>query len=128
MIRLNSHPSGRHFLQIPGPTNVPDRVLRAMARPTIDHRGPEFAALSLDILERHHRYKKDSPSGTALHFAHIVQEGMGQQRLQHGREGLVGERPAFPAKRSVPSADRVFRPVCGTSSVTHRAPRAAALR
>jgi len=35
-------PSGRHFLQIPGPTNVPERVLRAMARPTIDHRGPEF--------------------------------------------------------------------------------------
>ncbi|MBO0848742.1 MAG: aminotransferase class V-fold PLP-dependent enzyme, partial [Pseudonocardia sp.] len=37
--------SGRHFLQIPGPTNVPDRVLRAMAAPTIDHRGPEFTAL-----------------------------------------------------------------------------------
>ena len=38
--------SGRHFLQIPGPTNVPDRVLRAIDRPTIDHRGPEFAALA----------------------------------------------------------------------------------
>ena len=37
--------TGRHFLQIPGPTNVPDRVLRAMEQPTIDHRGPEFAAL-----------------------------------------------------------------------------------
>jgi alanine-glyoxylate transaminase / serine-glyoxylate transaminase / serine-pyruvate transaminase len=37
--------SGRHFLQIPGPTNVPDRILRAMAAPTIDHRGPEFAGL-----------------------------------------------------------------------------------
>ena len=36
--------SGRHFLQIPGPTNVPDRVLRAMDHPTIDHRGPEFGA------------------------------------------------------------------------------------
>jgi alanine-glyoxylate transaminase/serine-glyoxylate transaminase/serine-pyruvate transaminase len=43
--------AGRHFLQVPGPTNVPDRVLRAMNRPTIDHRGPEFAALSLSILE-----------------------------------------------------------------------------
>ncbi len=42
--------SGRHFLQIPGPTNVPEAVLRAMSRPTIDHRGPEFAALSLDVL------------------------------------------------------------------------------
>ena len=39
------HRSGRHFLQIPGPTNVPDRILRAMDRPTMDHRGPEFAAL-----------------------------------------------------------------------------------
>jgi len=42
---------GRHFLQIPGPTNVPDRVLRAMDAPTIDHRGPEFAKLTLAILE-----------------------------------------------------------------------------
>ncbi len=42
--------SGRHFLQIPGPTNVPDRILRAMDRPVIDHRGPEFAELALDVL------------------------------------------------------------------------------
>ena len=41
---------GRHFLQIPGPTNVPDRVLRAMAAPTIDHRGPEFAVLAREVL------------------------------------------------------------------------------
>jgi alanine-glyoxylate transaminase/serine-glyoxylate transaminase/serine-pyruvate transaminase len=44
--------AGRHFLQIPGPTNVPDRVLRAMDRPVIDHRGPAFAALTREILER----------------------------------------------------------------------------
>jgi aspartate aminotransferase-like enzyme len=43
--------TGRHFLQIPGPTNVPDRVLRAMARPTIDHRGPEFSRLALEVIE-----------------------------------------------------------------------------
>jgi alanine-glyoxylate transaminase/serine-glyoxylate transaminase/serine-pyruvate transaminase len=43
--------SGRHFLQIPGPTNVPDRVLRALARPTIDHRGPEFARLAREVLD-----------------------------------------------------------------------------
>ncbi|HEX3761843.1 MAG TPA: aminotransferase class V-fold PLP-dependent enzyme [Kofleriaceae bacterium] len=43
--------SGRHFLQIPGPTNVPDRVLRAMDRPTIDHRGPEFARLATEIFD-----------------------------------------------------------------------------
>ncbi len=50
MFQLDSHPSGRHFLQIPGPTNVPDRVLRAMDQPTIDHRGPEFGRLTLEIL------------------------------------------------------------------------------
>jgi alanine-glyoxylate transaminase/serine-glyoxylate transaminase/serine-pyruvate transaminase len=43
---------GRHFLQIPGPTNVPDRVLRAMDHPVIDHRGPEFARLTRDVLDR----------------------------------------------------------------------------
>ena len=46
-----SHKSGRHFLQIPGPTNVPDRVLRAMAAPTIDHRGPAFQALTREVLQ-----------------------------------------------------------------------------
>ncbi|MGI9387364.1 MAG: pyridoxal-phosphate-dependent aminotransferase family protein [Methyloligellaceae bacterium] len=43
--------AGRHFLQIPGPTNVPDRILRAIDRPTIDHRGPDFAGLSKSIFE-----------------------------------------------------------------------------
>src|SRR5271163_3196704 len=42
--------SGRHFLQIPGPTNVPDRVLQAIAMPTIDHRGPEFSALGKEVV------------------------------------------------------------------------------
>jgi alanine-glyoxylate transaminase/serine-glyoxylate transaminase/serine-pyruvate transaminase len=50
MPRLNSHRSGRHFLQIPGPTNVPDRILRAIDHPTIDHRGPEFQALAIKVL------------------------------------------------------------------------------
>ncbi len=43
--------SGRHLLQIPGPTNVPERILRAMSRPTIDHRGPEFSRLAREVLE-----------------------------------------------------------------------------
>jgi alanine-glyoxylate transaminase/serine-glyoxylate transaminase/serine-pyruvate transaminase len=43
--------TGRHFLQIPGPTNVPDRILRAMDQPVIDHRGPEFARLTAEVLE-----------------------------------------------------------------------------
>ncbi|MDO9198713.1 alanine--glyoxylate aminotransferase family protein [Rhodoferax sp.] len=50
MLTTNFHPTGRHFLQIPGPSPVPDRVLRAMSLPTIDHRGPEFAALGLKVL------------------------------------------------------------------------------
>jgi alanine-glyoxylate transaminase / serine-glyoxylate transaminase / serine-pyruvate transaminase len=45
-----AYQSGRHFLQIPGPTNVPERVLRAIAAPTIDHRGPEFAELARQVL------------------------------------------------------------------------------
>ena len=45
------HRSGRHFLQIPGPTNVPDRVLRAIDNATMDHRGPEFGRMGLEILE-----------------------------------------------------------------------------
>ena len=52
MIPLDQHPSGRHFLQIPGPSPVPDRILRAMSLPTIDHRGPEFARLGLKVLNR----------------------------------------------------------------------------
>jgi alanine-glyoxylate transaminase / serine-glyoxylate transaminase / serine-pyruvate transaminase len=43
--------TGRHFLQVPGPTNVPDRVLRAIDRPVIDHRGPEFARLGREVLD-----------------------------------------------------------------------------
>jgi alanine-glyoxylate transaminase/serine-glyoxylate transaminase/serine-pyruvate transaminase len=50
MLNLDFHPTGRHFLQIPGPSPVPDRILRAMSLPTIDHRGPEFGALGLKIL------------------------------------------------------------------------------
>jgi alanine-glyoxylate transaminase/serine-glyoxylate transaminase/serine-pyruvate transaminase len=45
-----TRPSGRHFLQIPGPTNVPDRVLRAIDNPTMDHRGPEFGRLGREVL------------------------------------------------------------------------------
>lgn len=47
----------------------------------------------VEIIERHHRFKKDSPSGTAVHFAKLIQKAMGQSSIRHGREGLVGERP-----------------------------------
>jgi alanine-glyoxylate transaminase/serine-glyoxylate transaminase/serine-pyruvate transaminase len=51
MLKLDFHPAGRHFLQIPGPSPVPDRILRAMSYPTIDHRGPEFGELGLKVLD-----------------------------------------------------------------------------
>src|SRR4051812_24763540 len=51
MLTLDYHPTGRHFLQIPGPSPVPDRILRAMSLPTIDHRGPEFAVLGKRVLK-----------------------------------------------------------------------------
>ncbi len=50
MLKLTHRPSGRHFLQIPGPTNVPERVLRAIDNPTIDHRGPEFQVIGRKVL------------------------------------------------------------------------------
>jgi 4-hydroxy-tetrahydrodipicolinate reductase len=68
--------------------NVLFRLVREASRLL---KGRDF---DVEIVERHHRFKKDSPSGTAMHFAHIVQEEMGQTTFRHGREGLVGERPA----------------------------------
>jgi alanine-glyoxylate transaminase/serine-glyoxylate transaminase/serine-pyruvate transaminase len=50
-VLLDAHFTGRHFLQIPGPSPVPDRILRAISLPTIDHRGPEFGALGLQLIE-----------------------------------------------------------------------------
>ena len=57
--------AGRHFLQIPGPTNVPDRVLRAIDFPTMDHRGPEFAVLGKEVLAGMKRVFK-SPQGEVV--------------------------------------------------------------
>jgi alanine-glyoxylate transaminase/serine-glyoxylate transaminase/serine-pyruvate transaminase len=65
MASSGSRRAGRHFLQIPGPTNVPDRVLRAIDFPTIDHRGPEFAALGKEVLANLKRVFK-SPLGEVV--------------------------------------------------------------
>ena len=71
--------TGRHFLQIPGPTNVPDRVLRAIDAPTIDHRGPEFAPLGMKVLRGlQHVFQTQQPvviypaSGTGAWEAALV--------------------------------------------------------
>jgi 4-hydroxy-tetrahydrodipicolinate reductase len=82
----------------------------------------------VEITERHHRFKKDSPSGTALHFARIIQEAMGQTHLRHGREGLVGERPAHEIGiHAIRVGDNVgehtiiFSTLGETLELTHRA-------
>ncbi|WP_375055963.1 pyridoxal-phosphate-dependent aminotransferase family protein [Zobellella sp. DQSA1] len=74
-----SYKSGRHFLQIPGPSPVPDRILRAMDNPVIDHRGPEFAELGQVVLAGIKRiFKTESPvviypaSGTGAWEAALV--------------------------------------------------------
>jgi alanine-glyoxylate transaminase/serine-glyoxylate transaminase/serine-pyruvate transaminase len=71
--------TGRHFLQIPGPTNIPERVLRAIDRAVIDHRGPEFATLALEVLaEIRHVFQTTGPvviypsSGTGACEAALV--------------------------------------------------------
>jgi alanine-glyoxylate transaminase / serine-glyoxylate transaminase / serine-pyruvate transaminase len=74
-----AYPAGRHFLQIPGPTNVPEQVLRALAKPTIDHRGPEFKALAGEVFAGCKRvFKTSQPvmifasSGTGAWEASLV--------------------------------------------------------
>jgi 4-hydroxy-tetrahydrodipicolinate reductase len=82
----------------------------------------------VEILERHHRFKKDSPSGTALHLAKIIQKGMRQSRVRHGREGLLGERPrdeigvhAIRVGDNVGEHTIVFSTLGESLELTHRA-------
>ena len=98
MLTLDFHPTGRHFLQIPGPSPVPERVLRAMSYPTIDHRGPEFAALGLKALADMKRiYQTRQPviiypaSGTAAWEAAMV------NTLSAGDQVLMYETGHFAA-------------------------------
>ena len=93
-----SYRAGRHFLQIPGPTNVPERVLRAMARPTIDHRGPEFQALGRAVLDGVRQlFRTTSPvviypaSGTGAWEAALV------NTLSPGDRVLMAETGHFAA-------------------------------
>jgi alanine-glyoxylate transaminase / serine-glyoxylate transaminase / serine-pyruvate transaminase len=69
MTESGSRRAGRHFLQIPGPTNVPDRVLRAIDFPTIDHRGPEFAALGKEVLSNLKRVFKSAVGDVVIYPA-----------------------------------------------------------
>ena len=92
----NSFKPGKHFLQIPGPTNVPDRVLRAMDYPVIDHRGPDFAEIAKRVLDRIKPiFKTDEPviifpsSGTGAWEAAIV------NTLSEGDKVLMFETGQF---------------------------------
>jgi 4-hydroxy-tetrahydrodipicolinate reductase len=82
----------------------------------------------VEIVERHHRFKKDSPSGTALHFVKVLQEVMGQPELRHGREGLIGERPhgeigvhAIRVGDNVGEHTIIFSTLGETLELSHRA-------
>src|ERR1700741_1135041 len=95
----STHRGGRHFLQIPGPTNVPDRVLRAMDFPTMDHRGPEFADLGKSVLAGMKRVFKSTKgevviypaSGTGAWEAALV------NTLSAGDKVLMAETGHFAA-------------------------------
>jgi 4-hydroxy-tetrahydrodipicolinate reductase len=82
----------------------------------------------VEIIEKHHRYKKDAPSGTALHLAQVIQQAMGQTRIRHGREGPVGERPgdeigihAVRTGDNVGEHDVYFSTLGETLQLAHRA-------
>jgi 4-hydroxy-tetrahydrodipicolinate reductase len=79
------------LLMAPNMSLAVNLLMKLAGQAALALRGKGF---DVEILERHHRFKKDAPSGTALHFARIIQQAMGQTELRHGREGLVGERPA----------------------------------
>jgi alanine-glyoxylate transaminase/serine-glyoxylate transaminase/serine-pyruvate transaminase len=99
MPKLESERRGHHFLQIPGPANMPDRVLRAMARPLIDHRGPDFADMTRSILERLQRVFK--ASGPVLIYpasGHGAWEAALVNTLSPGDKVLAFENGHFAAK------------------------------
>jgi alanine-glyoxylate transaminase/serine-glyoxylate transaminase/serine-pyruvate transaminase len=107
-----SYRSGRHFLQIPGPTNVPDRILRAMARPTIDHRGPEFRSLAREVLDGIRAvFQTDQPvviypaSGTGAWEAALV------NTLSRGDQVLMIETGHFASLWRDVAADLGLDPV-----------------
>jgi 4-hydroxy-tetrahydrodipicolinate reductase len=81
-----------------------------------------------EIIERHHRFKKDSPSGTALHLARLVQDAMGPMELRHGRHGMTGERsPREIGVHAIRLGDNVgehtvvFSTLGETLEIAHRA-------
>ena len=94
--------TGRHFLQIPGPTNVPDRVLHAIAFPTIDHRGPEFANLGKEITQPLDSWLEEN---TAAMLARWLMEQRERPATREQSEPAIaatsnGDRSPAPDNRS----------------------------
>jgi 4-hydroxy-tetrahydrodipicolinate reductase len=113
------------LLMAPNMSLVVNLLMKLVRQAAETLRGRGF---DVEILERHHRFKKDSPSGTALHLARVVQEAMGQTDIRHGREGLVGERPgheigihAIRVGDNVGEHTVVFSTLGETLELTHRA-------
>jgi 4-hydroxy-tetrahydrodipicolinate reductase len=113
------------LLMAPNMSLAVNLLMKLVAQAAEVLRGKDF---DVEILERHHRFKKDAPSGTALRFAQIVQQGLGQTLLAHGREGLVGQRPsneigvhAIRVGDNVGEHTIVFSTLGETIELTHRA-------
>ena len=106
------HRSGRHFLQIPGPTNTPDRVLRALAQPTIDHRSAEFAALGREVLAGIKRIFQTFGAGGDL--SRLRQRRMGSGRSSTRCRPAIGSWPS--TSENSPGAGRMWRAGSGSTS------------
>ena len=86
-VLLLSHRNSKRY------TSEARDALRARGVDVVVVGGVGSEGVDVEIIERHHRFKEDSPSGTALKFGEIIAGEMGQQRHVHGREGRVGQRP-----------------------------------
>jgi 4-hydroxy-tetrahydrodipicolinate reductase len=113
------------LLMAPNMSLAVNLLMKLVSQASEALRGKGF---DVEILERHHRFKKDSPSGTALQFARMVQDKMGQTQLRHGREGVVGERSSGEIGiHSIRVGDNVgehtiiFSTLGETLELTHRA-------
>ena len=112
MAQNSARNPGRHFLQIPGPTPVPDRVLRAMDTPIIDHRGPEFAKLAKQALDGIKTiFKTTNPviiytaTGTGAWEARAGQHAVARRPRADGRDR--------PVRHAVEEDGRAARPQAG---------------
>ena len=121
MPQNSSRTAGRHFLQIPGPTPVPDRILRAMDMPMIDHRGPEFARLGQARARRHQDDLQVRRPGDHL-------SGLRHRRLGGGaRQRALARRPRAdgrdrPLRHAVEGDGAEARPRSRSSSRPTGAP------